>query len=132
MAAHGARDLSLGADRCGAGYFVLETMMRLDEVKRLPTSEEWRAVRQFVQEFRTKAHELVVDKTVVQEILGLQDALGMELLEEMITHEKRLIGMNVTQRFWMEKDARDEADYEAQTTNRPIRDAEQSEADHGV
>ena len=106
--------------------------MRLDEVKRRPTSEEWRAVRQFVQEFRTKAHELVVDKTVVEEILGLQEALGMELLEEMITHEKRLIGMNVTQRFWMEKDARDEADYEAQTTNRPIGDAEQSEADHGV
>jgi len=86
--------------------------MRLDEVKRMPTSEEWRIVRQFVQDFRTKAHELVVDKTVIQKILTLQESLGMELLTEMITHEKRMAELNTTQRFWMEKDAQDEADYE--------------------
>jgi hypothetical protein len=86
--------------------------MRLDEVRRMPTSEEWRVVRQFVRDFRTKAHETVVDKTVAQKILAVQDALGIELLTEMLTHEKRMAELNVTQRFWMEKDAQDEADYE--------------------
>jgi hypothetical protein len=49
---------------------------------------------------------------VAQKILAVQDALGMELLTEMLTHEKRMAELNVTQRFWMEKDAQDEADYE--------------------
>jgi len=101
--------------------------MRLDEFKRMPTSEEWRIVRQFVQEFRTKAHETVVDKTVAQKILAIQDALGIELLTEMLTHEKRMAELNTTQRFWMEKDAQDEADFNRADVGRQTQEVSTSD-----
>ena len=106
--------------------------MRIDEVKRMPTSEEWRTVREFVNKMRVEAHELVVDKSIIEDTFKVHDRLGHEMVSEMIWHERRMMNMNVTQRFWMEKDAQDEADYEAQTTNRSIGDAEQREANHGV
>lgn len=75
------------------------------------TSEEWRTVREFVTQVRLQAHETVVDKSVIQEILGVVDRLGMETVQNMIQHEKRLIGANLTQRFWAEKDWLDEEDF---------------------
>jgi len=105
--------------------------MRLDEVRRMPTSEEWRIVRQFVRDFRTKAHVTVVDKTVAQKILAVQGALGIELLTEMLTHEKRMADLNVTQRFWMEKDAQDEADFNRTDVGRQTQEVSTSDKEGG-
>lgn len=82
------------------------------------TSAHWKVVRNFVQQVRTDAHKLQVERNVMQDILSLCDELGTEYVMDMITHEKRVLdgefinypsGMGA---FWAAKDAQDEADYE--------------------
>ena len=87
------------------------------------TSEEWRTVREFVYQVRSKAHETVVDKSVIQDILSVVDRLSMETVQNMIQHEKRLIGANNIQKFYMQKDWQDEEDFQR---------AEHKEASHGL
>jgi len=80
------------------------------------TSHDWRTVREFVAQVRLQAHEPVgnnLDHQVFQDILTVVDSLGMELVENMINHEKRLIGSNDIQRFWATKEWEDEAKFEA-------------------
>ena len=80
------------------------------------TSDHWRVVRNFVYQVRRDAHELNVELSVMQEILGLCDQLGTEYVMDMIQHEKRVLDANPTGdgmgAFWAAKDAQDEADYE--------------------
>jgi hypothetical protein len=84
------------------------------------TSEDWRIVRDFVTQVRSKAHETVVDKSTIQDILTVVDKLGMETVQDMIQHEKR---MHNTQMFYMQKDRHDEEDFQR---------AEHKEASHGL
>jgi hypothetical protein len=54
------------------------------------TSDQWKAVRRFVEQVRLHAHETVVDKSIIQDIFDVVDAHGMEIVESMIQHEQRL------------------------------------------
>lgn len=76
------------------------------------TSDHWRVVRNFVQQVRRDAHELNVERSVMQEILGLCDELGTEYVMDMIQHEKRVMDNGSWGEFWAAKDRQDEADYE--------------------
>jgi hypothetical protein len=80
------------------------------------TSDHWRVVRNFVQQVRRDAHELNVERSVMQEILQLCDHLGTEYVMDMIQHEKRVLDANPTGysmgAFWAAKDAQDERDFE--------------------
>ena len=99
------------------------------------TSEHWIAVRRFVEQVRLQAHETVVDKSIIQDIFDVVDAHGIEMVQSMIQHEKRLIGANNIQKFYMQKDWQDEEDFqraEAKETNRPSGDDQPSEASHGI
>jgi hypothetical protein len=101
------------------------------------TSDHWRVVRNFVQQVRTDAHELTVERNVMQEILQLCDKLGTEYVMDMIQHEKRVLdGEPINYPagslggFWAAKDAQDEEDY-----NKPIRSAIEKTtegATHGI
>ena len=75
------------------------------------TSEHWIVVRRFVEQVRLHAHETVVDKSVIQEILDVVDALGMDIVQNMIQHEKRLIGANNAQKFNIQQDWHDEEEF---------------------
>jgi hypothetical protein len=55
------------------------------------TSDHWRVVRSFVHQVRRDAHELSVERSVMQEILELCDHLGTEYVMDMIAHEKRVL-----------------------------------------
>jgi hypothetical protein len=87
-------------------------MMRTD----VRTSDHWRVVRKFVQQVRTDAHELSVERSVIEEILDLCDHLGTVYVMDMIAHEKRVLDANPTGdgmgAFWAAKDAQDERDFE--------------------
>ena len=82
------------------------------------TSTHWVVVRKFVQQVRTDAHELCVERSMIEEILQLCDELGTECVMDMITHEKRVMeGAPITHTtyagaFWAAKDAQDERDFE--------------------
>ena len=76
------------------------------------TSDHWRVVRKFVLQVRTDAHELDVERSVMQEILDLCDKLGTEYVMDMIQHEKRLLHGADMGAFWAAKDAQDERDFE--------------------
>lgn len=76
------------------------------------TSDHWRVVRSFVQQVRRDAHELNVERSVMQEILQLCDRLGTEYVMDMIQHEKRVMNGEGLGKYWEWKDAQDEADYE--------------------
>lgn len=76
------------------------------------TSTHWRVVRKFVQQVRKDAHELNVEREVIQEILQLCDKLGTEYVMDMIQHEKRLMYGADMGAFWAAKDAQDERDFE--------------------
>jgi len=54
------------------------------------TSEDWRIVREFVRHVRLHAHETVVDKSVIQDILDVVDRHNMATVQHMIKHEKRI------------------------------------------
>ena len=75
------------------------------------TSDHWRVVRKFVQQVRKDAHELNVEREVIQEILQLCDKLGTEYVMDMIAHEKRIMNGDMG-KFWAAKDAQDERDFE--------------------
>lgn len=83
--------------------------------KMIPTSQHWNRVRVLINHMRIDAHAAVASKVIAQEILELQEALGMEALEDMIKHEARMHELNavMNRTFWMQKDAQDEADYES-------------------
>ena len=87
-------------------------MMRTD----VRTSDHWRVVRKFVQQVRRDAHELSVERSVMQEILQLCDHLGTEYVMDMIQHEKRILESGVRGAFWAAKDAQDEEDFERTST----------------
>jgi hypothetical protein len=87
------------------------------------TSGQWIAVRRFVEQVRLHAHETVVDKSVIQDILDVVDAHGIEIVQNMIQHEKRLIGTNDTQKFNIQQDWYGEEEYQR---------AEHSEGSHGL
>lgn len=57
----------------------------------IKTRNHWRVVRKFVQQVRTDAHELNVERNVMQEILQLCDELGTEYVASMIQHEKKVM-----------------------------------------
>lgn len=82
----------------------------------IPTSAHWNRVRALIKQLRIDAHTTVVSKEIAQEIIELQKALGMDALEDMIKHEKRMYDLNVmiNRVFWTQKDAQDEADYECE------------------
>lgn len=108
-------------------------MMRTD----VRTSDHWRVVRKFVYQVRTDAHELSVERSVIQEILDLCDKLGTEYVMDMIAHEKRVMdgepinypsGVGA---FWAAKDAQDERDYE-RTSTRTATNQTESGATNGI
>jgi hypothetical protein len=99
------------------------------------TSKQWIAVRRFVEQVRLHAHDTVVDKSIVQDILDAVDALGMDTVQSMIQHEKRLIGMNDIQKFNIQQDWYDEeefnrADSRGQTQTASTTDRQGG--DHGI
>jgi len=75
------------------------------------TSNHWRVVRKFVLQVRSDAHELHVERSMIEEILQLCDHLGTEYVMDMITHEKRIMNGDMGA-FWAAKDAQDERDFE--------------------
>ena len=75
------------------------------------TSDHWRVVRNFVQQVRRDAHELNVERSVMEEIIELCDHLGTEYVVDMIQHEKRIMNGDMG-KFWAAKDAQDERDFE--------------------
>ena len=105
------------------------TMMRTD----VRTSDHWRVVHNFVQQVRSDAHELSVERSVIQEILDLCDKLGTEYVMDMIQHEKRVIDYPIGSRgaFWAAKDAQDERDYE-RTSTRTATNQTESGATNGI
>jgi len=93
------------------------------------TSDHWRVVRSFVQQVRRDAHELSVERSVMQEILQLCDHLGTEYVMDMISHEKRVMESGDSA-FWAAKDRQDEEDY-----NKPSRSSNEQTSErehHGI
>ena len=78
------------------------------------TSDHWRVVRKFVQQVRSDAHELNVERSMIEEILDLCNHLGTVYVMDMIAHEKHVMdGERMDMgAFWAAKDAQDEADFE--------------------
>ena len=101
----------------------------------IATSHDWRTVREFVAQVRLQAHEPVennLDAPVFQDILTVVNRLGMELVGNMINHEKRLIGSNDIQRFWATVEYEEETKFEANYPHRGTFNVQTSEANHGI
>lgn len=81
------------------------------------TSDDWRIVREFVQQMRLKAHETVVDKSVIQNILNVVEKHNMATVQNMIKHEKRLVNANDIQKFNIQQDWYEEQEYNQGDSN---------------
>ena len=100
------------------------------------TSDHWRVVRNFVLQVRRDAHELNVERNVMQEILQLCDTLGTVYVMDMIQHEKRVLDANPTGdgmgAFWAAKDRQDEHDFERTSTVPATNQTTSGEKAHGI
>jgi cysteine synthase len=99
------------------------------------TSGQWIAVRRFVEQVRLHAHETVVDKSVIQDILDVVDAHGIEMVQNMIQHEKRLIGANNAQKFNIQQDWHDEEDFnraDSHGQRQAVPTTDKQGSDHGL